>query len=324
MLLFNTKATLSQNYEKGDYLKKAQILWIARSYATPLEGVKKHMHPYYHMIHIVKGTLRFVIDDKTFFLSPGHCLLIPRNTNHAYFNDGNDSVEYLEIKFSLLKSAFESQIVRRKIQITNNELAGNLFKQILKEYSSFDNRADDAAEAYLLALLNLLGENERCQAKQQFRYLAASDYLELSQSIIRYLEEHYYEELSLESLAKAMNRNKSYLCVAFKKDTQLTILDCLNTIRIRHAAELIVYSEYNLTQVAEACGFASVSHFNRVFLKYVGITPGKCRRAYPVDVLITPENVNEIESNNNFMYSVLAQKLISPQMIKNSASLKVE
>ena len=128
----------------------------------------------------------------------------------------------------------------------------------------------------------------------------------------------------MDSLAQAMNHNKSYLCVAFKKDTQLTILDCLNTIRIRRAAELIVYSEYNLTQVADACGFASVSHFNRVFLKYVGITPGQCRRAYPVDILIHPENSNEIERANNFMYSVLAQKLISPQMIKKLDSLKVE
>ena len=128
----------------------------------------------------------------------------------------------------------------------------------------------------------------------------------------------------MDSLAKAMNHNKSYLCVALKKDTQLTILDCLNTIRIRRAAELIVYSEYNLTQVAEACGFVSVSHFNRVFLKYVGITPGQCRRAYPVDILIYPENANEIERTNNFMYSVLAQKLISPQMIKKSDSFEVE
>ena len=305
-------------------MKKAQILWIARSYATPLEGVKKHMHPYYHMIHIARGTLRFIINDKTYILDPGNCLLIPRDTDHSYFNDGKEPVEYLEIKFSLLKPSFNSQIIRRNIQITNNELAGSLFKQILKEYSHFDNRADDAAESYLLALLNLLGENERYQTKQNFRYLAASDYSELSQSIIKYLEDHYHEELSLDSLAQAMNHNKSYLCVAFKKDTQLTILDCLNTIRIRRAAELIVYSEYNLTQVADACGFASVSHFNRVFLKYVGITPGQCRRAYPVDILIPPENTNEIERTNNFMYSVLAQKLISPQMIKKLDSLKVE
>ena len=305
-------------------MKKAQILWIARSYATPLEGVKKHMHPYYHMIHIVRGKLRFVINEKTYILEPGNCILIPRDTDHAYFNDEKEAVEYLEIKFSLLKASYNSQIIRRNIQITHNELAGNLFKQILKEYSHFDNRADDAAESYLLALLNLLGESERYQTKQDFRYLSASDYSELSQNIIKYLEEHYHEELSLDSLAKAMDHNKSYLCVAFKKDTQLTILDCLNTIRIRRAAELIVYSEYNLTQVAEACGFASVSHFNRVFLKYVGITPGQCRRAYPVDILIYPENANEIERTNNFMYSVLAQKLISPQMINKIDSIKDE
>ena len=297
-------------------MKKAQILWVSRSYATPLEGVKKHMHPFCHMIHIVRGTLRFVIDDKTHILNAGNCISIPKDTYHAYYNDENEAVEYLEIKFSNFKAPTNQQT--QKVYITNNELASGLFKQILKEYSRFGKRADNAAESYLLALLNLLDENERYQTNQEFKYITASDYSETSQSVIKYLEAHYNEDVSLDSIARAMNLNKSYLCVAFKKDTQLTILDCLNTIRIRRAAELIVYSEYNLTQVAEACGFASTSHFNRVFLKYVGITPGQCRRAYPVDILIYPENAREIERTNNFMYSVLAQKLISPTMIKKT------
>lgn len=297
-------------------MEKPQILWIAHSYATAHETIKKHTHPYYHMFYISSGNLHFVIEDTTYILSPGHCLLIPRNTNHSYSNDEKDSAEYLEIKFSLLKSAFEAQIDRRHIQISDNELAGSLFKQILKEYSNFDNRADDAAASYLLALLNIMGEDERYKKTSPFRYFAALDYSELSQSIIKYLEAHYHEDLSLDSLAKAMNLNKSYLCVAFKKDTHLTFLDCLNTIRIRRAAELVVYSEYSLSQVATVCGFASVSHFNRVFLKYVGITPGQCRRAYPADILIVDKSAKIPKIANNFMYSVLAQKLITPQMIK--------
>ena len=80
-------------------------------------------------------------------------------------------------------------------------------------------------------------------------------------------------------------------------------------IRIRRAAELIVYSDHSLSQVAERCGFASVSHFNQVFLKYVGITPGHCRKAYPPEIITHPDKMMPADSDT-FMYSVLAHKLI--------------
>ena len=187
-----------------------------------------------------------------------------------------------------------------------------------------NNLVDDEATAYLMAILSALGEQERTRQQQSFRYVDASAYSPLSQQIIRYLEEHYAEDLSLDSLAQVMGRNKSYLCAAFKNNTQFTILDCLSMIRIRRAAELVVYSEHSLAQVAQMCGFASVSHFNRVFLKYVGITPGQCRRAYPSGLLFGQWPGGVPERQNNFMYSVLAQKRITPKMIKDLDRLEAE
>ena len=306
-------------------MERPQILWVAHSFTKPLEGVKNHTHPYYHMIYMVSGKLRFEIENKTYILTSGNTLLVPRNANHAFYNDEKETAEQMEIKFSLFKSAFDKHISGKDIQISNNKLAGMLFEQIIKEYSTGGvSRADEAATSYLLALLNLLNENEHYQNKDEFRFFAGSGYSELSQKIIRYLEAHYHEEVSLDELAKEMNRNKSHLCVAFKKDTRFTIFDCLNTIRVRRAAELVVYSEDNLTQVAKKCGFSSVSHFNRVFLKYVGITPGQCRRAYPADALIRQKSDDSTSIRNNFMYSVLAQKLITPQMIKKLDSIENE
>jgi AraC-like DNA-binding protein len=150
---------------------------------------------------------------------------------------------------------------------------------------------------------------------QQFLYLDASRFSPLSRRIVHYLEAHCEEELSLDALAAAMDYNKTYLCAAFKKDTGQTILDCQNMIRIRRAAELIVYSDHSLVQVSHLCGFSSVSHFNRVFLKYAGITPGQARRAYPADILFGSHKPSASQADQ-FMYSVLAQKRITPEMTR--------
>lgn len=46
------------------------------------------------------------------------------------------------------------------------------------------------------------------------------------------------------------------------------------------------------------------------------IHPGQCRRAYPADILTYPEDKSATHITNEFMYSVLAQKKITPQMIE--------
>ena len=289
-----------------------QILWVAKSYTMPNAGVMPHSHPYYHMFYIHSGKVRFVVNGKTYDLSGGQTLLVPKQAIHSYSNPENETMEYLEIKFTLSQPVFEQPY------ISDNPLAGMLFQQILKEYSDLQGLADQAAAAYLSAIVQLFTQQDRYGKPRQFRFIDASSYSELSQTIIRYLEEHFAEDITLDGLAEMLGYNKSYLCVAFKKDTHTTIMDFLNMIRIRRAAELIVYSDHSLTQVSDICGFTSVSHFNRVFVKYVGITPGQCRRAYPANVLIAPKNSDYPQDRpGRFMYSVLAQKYITPAMVRD-------
>lgn len=292
-----------------------QILWVAQFGVQPNAGVKPHTHPYFHMFLVRHGQAQFVVAEQSLTLNAGQCLIVPPDTLHSYANTTDTTTDYMEIKFTLPKTSMHARAMQISGQILENELANTLFKQILEEYSTKFNPADDAPAAYLSALLHALTEECRRQDSREFAYMDASECSEVAQQVIRYLENNYAEDVSLDALAAALGYNKTYLCGVFKRDTNLTILDCLNTIRIRRAAELIVYSDHSLSQVSELCGFSSVSHFNRVFLKYVGTTPGQCRRAYPMDAIITPKNQPRATSTT-FMYSVLARKRITPQSIQ--------
>ena len=292
-----------------------QILWVAQSGVQPNAGVKPHTHPYFHMFLVLNGQAQFVVAEQSLTLNQDQCLIVPPDTLHSYANTTGSTTEYMEIKFTLHQTSMHARAMQISGRVLENVLASTLFKQILKEYSTKFNPADDAPAAYLSALLHALTEEFRQKNPRQFAYMDASECSEVAQQVIRYLESHYAEDVSLDALATDLGYNKTYLCGVFKRDTNLTILDCLNTIRIRRAAELIVYSDHSLSQVSELCGFSSVSHFNRVFLKYVGTTPGQCRRAYPMDAIITPHNQPQA-THTGFMYSVLARKRITPQSIQ--------
>ncbi len=289
-------------------MEQLQLLWVARSCVTPQSGVKAHTHPYYHMLYIETGVCSMLAGGRHYSLEQGQCILIPPHTEHSYSNETPETVDYLEIKFTAASSI--------PLRVSDSALAGSLFRQVVQEYPLLGRLADKPAAVYMSALLCAIAEQDRLQEANCFQYVDASAFGELARSVIRYLEAHYQQDLRLDEIAAAIGHNKSYLCVAFKKDTGFTILDCLNTIRIRRAAELIVYSDHGLPQVADMCGFTSVTHFNRVFLKYVGITPGQCRRAYPANILFG-KGEGSANPSNRFMYSVLAHKTITPNMIRD-------
>lgn len=292
-------------------MEQFQILWVAKSYATPQSGVKTHSHPYYHMLLVESGSCNMLANGQDYRLTRGQCILIPPETEHSYFNDGAETMDYLEIKFTTNKAY--------SLHIADSVLVSSLFRQVVQEYPLLGYLADKPAAIYMAALLCAITGKDQLENVGAFRYVDAGAFSPLTKGVIHYLETHYQEDIQLDDIAKAAGHNKSYLCVAFKKDTGFTILDCLNTIRIRRAAELIVYSDHTLAQVADMCGFTSVSHFNRVFVKYVGITPGQCRRAYPAGILFGTEETPANRSSR-FMYSVLAHKTITPKMIRGFGS----
>ncbi len=302
---------------KGTTVKSAQLLWVGRFRKSPGNGVKAHQHPFYHLIYIRRGSLSFTAGNEDFPLKQGECIVLPNEVRHSYVNEGTEISEMLEIKFTFPQEATSSKMARYGTLVGSDPLIGNLIEQIVSEFSDLGGLAEEAAEAYLFSVLNLLTRKAREKKKGAFRYLDATDFSSLSQEVIRYLEKNFHRSFSLDELAQSLGNNKSYLCTAFKRDTQITINDCLNMIRIRRAAELVAYSDNGLDQIAQMCGFSSTSHFNRVFLKYVGTTPGQCRKAYPVDIQRNPDQfLRDCKAHTDrFMYSVLAQKQITAEEI---------
>ena len=91
-----------------------------------------------------------------------------------------------------------------------------------------------------------------------------------------YIDFHYIEELSLGILAQKHSVSASYLSGLFKKETDMTITDYINTTRIRQALILLNTTSLSVGAIASRCGFPDSNYFTRTFKKHQGITP----RAY--------------------------------------------
>ena len=78
---------------------------------------------------------------------------------------------------------------------------------------------------------------------------------------------------NVEALAAAMNMSRSSLHRKIKALTDLSSLDFIRIIRLKHAAELLQEGELRINEICDRVGFQSPSYFAKVFQKQFGVTP---------------------------------------------------
>ncbi len=95
-----------------------------------------------------------------------------------------------------------------------------------------------------------------------------------------YIYSHIHYRITLDELAEYLNLSPSYLSKLFKKEVGIAISTYILNLKIEKAKNLLQYSEYTISDIANYLAFSSQSHFIQVFQKKIGITPHKYRSQY--------------------------------------------
>ena len=101
--------------------------------------------------------------------------------------------------------------------------------------------------------------------------------LEKIKTVISYVEEHYAQTITIEEMAALCFFSKSYFMKFFKDHIGISFITYLNDYRLEAATKLLLATDDNILDIANACGFDNLSYFNRSFKKKYGVTPGKYR-----------------------------------------------
>ena len=89
---------------------------------------------------------------------------------------------------------------------------------------------------------------------------------------------------ALEDYLKKLPLSYDYVRKLFQKETGATPRTYLENARMELAASILSsgvtnkYSNYSVSQVAEACGYLEPLYFSRVFKKHFGVSPSEYKR----------------------------------------------
>ncbi len=93
------------------------------------------------------------------------------------------------------------------------------------------------------------------------------------QDALKYIHDHYQENVSLGEVAKSVYRSSEYFSRQFKQEVGENFSSYLTSYRLNQAKRLLQSGKVTVGEAAEIVGYPNASYFSRIYKKYMGVTP---------------------------------------------------
>ncbi|MBR1384577.1 MAG: helix-turn-helix domain-containing protein [Ruminococcus sp.] len=250
------------------------------------EDYPTHWHNAIEVIMPLVNSFEAICDGKEFLLEERDVLIIPAGTLHQLRAQPGRRLIMLFDNRSIADnpslSALQPVInAPLHISLKNDkelcEQLGSILKDIYTLYSGWK----DMAEVYIyLKLLTMLVRIK------EYRFGSSGEdeenYAEKFGSVLRYIEQNYMYNITLEELANMAGYSKYHFSRLFKKYCHTSFVSFLNRRKIKAAELLLVNDDVSVTEAAMQVGFSSLTTFNRVFRDIKGCTPTEFRKLYRI------------------------------------------
>lgn len=191
---------------------------------------------------------------------------------------GDSAAAMLDVSYYLDMCTDEtSELLRRynlfNLKRTVQQVSEELNYKLSDEQLSALLVANDRQSAS--SALNNLIDTICVSVREQSDHAALS----VAQMVINYLKEHFCEyDISAHQAAEALGIGINRANSIIREMTGDTCKVYITRLRMEYAADLLANSDISISEISEKIGYASVSHFIKLFKDAYGITPDNYRK----------------------------------------------
>ena len=283
-------------------MSELSVLWISNSYLFPKMYNIDHTHDYFHFTYTYAGT--FLSHRKDLIKIPGISCIPP-----GVINSGGYSVvdtRSINVMFLVEDKKLYKEICNFSFQdVPEDSNCSDLLLDIVEQVKTSSPSPEfvNSAFSYYLQLLMLKNSHLKIRST------------DLAEQCNDYIEAHYMENVELSDIAEHIHRSRTYTSTLYNDTFGESLIDHLNFVRVKHACNLIAYSNFSHEEIFVKCGFSNYRNFSRVFKKYVGVSPGRYITSHRINDLKydgETEDLKKLSYNEeSFTYIVNAQKRIT-------------
>lgn len=253
-------------------------------------------HDFWELICVDRGEIMAVAGDRKLALKKGNILFHKPNEFHNVLTNGRISPSLVVISFychSPCMKAFENQLMT--VQDTEKELMAQI---IVEARNTFDGRLDDPYQEKLVFLdkpasfgsAQLISHYlEQLMIHLYRRYFSYplpvhSNHFLSSKSgggndtynrIVRYMEEHINEQITIDKICKDNLVGRSQLQKLFRDAQGCGVIEFFSMMKIDTAKQMIRDHQLNFTQISDKLGYTSIHYFSRQFKQLTSMTPSE-------------------------------------------------
>ena len=214
-------------------------------------------------IYTVSGRMRDVFSaEEELCAGAGELIFIPKNT--VYTGVYEDSCTEIKIvQFDLLSGALPKYLSAPCV--IELPRAGELIESFFKP---IEDCTPNHPFYYLSRLYELLWQIDESKSSIPAKYKRL-------QAALAEITEHWSRNEQIARYAGLCNMSEVNFRRLFKEYTGLSPVDYRNDLRLSNARRMLKSGEYNVSEVAETCGFSNISFFIRLYKTKYGHTPKK-------------------------------------------------
>lgn len=271
------------NIEIQDFLIDDHPVFILPDTHTYMEW---HVHDFYELVLVVDGFCFHHIQNTVSLVMEGDVLLIKPGVCHQYSGTRECKIINCLFKHEALTNGVMEELLKLPEMFRLDPDSAESFPQIhldIKQCESFQKGLEQMEKEYrkkaigwdfkIKTLLHsLLVDYARYCNDYKQQWSAENRYSMYVNRAIQHVAEHYSEDLTVQQLADTVGVSPDYLSRQFRMMTGVAVHDYIQRYRISRSLGYLQQG-FAVQEVAEKCGFNSISYFSRVFKKEVGIPP---------------------------------------------------
>ncbi len=252
-----------------------------------------HWHEEMEIVVAVRGRSIYNVDFKEYEVKAGDILIIPPASLHSFEQKGDEAFAGFVILFNaamINNNALDICSTKYIIPIFNNEMylpvsipsdnehnqpIYKILKELLVSHFERPEGYELSIKISLMKLIHYFIEHH-LYVKGNQRISTDKSTLQMKK-IINYIEEHYSEKITLETLSLYAGISEYHLAHTFKKCTGQSPIEYINHYRLSLAANRLIETDEQIIIIAIDTGFNNISYFNRIFKKRFGVTPREYR-----------------------------------------------
>lgn len=258
-----------------------------------------HSHPELELVYVKESFGKRIIGNSVMPFEPGDMVFLGSDLPHVWLNDemyyqGISTLKANAIVVYFSKDIFGPAFYELKETQKINELffqagkgisiIGKTNKQIAKKLEKLLLKKDFEVIIGLFEILSLLSESQdRIYINNETYSSGHQDSKKdrLSE-VFQYVNENFKKDILLIEIAAIANMTPTSFCRMFKLKTKKSFVEYLNEIRVSKACKFLLETDLSMSEIAYESGYKTASNFNKLFKKFMGMTPSEFKKSATV------------------------------------------